>query len=368
MRVKRSGAYGQEGIPLSSQWGRDSNFQTGRKRGGGLLTAVALILALGVGFAAGFAGLRFLQPDTTAALEAAKSESSGIRAERDAALAELDAKQADQAAQAARIEELETTVRRQAAELDAMAGRLEESSNAASAASAARSDDDAAVRMLREERDRLEQEKLALEQRLAALEAERQQFEQQAKSERQRLDAELAGLRDEVVPGLNAERDRLRQQVSELEGAQGELEARLRAADEKQATDQATIAELQARLAEAERAVEALQAQLAQSGSQSAAADEAADPPAETLTEEQGGSVGGTGESNASAATPRDPQLVSNVLRVTPGLDDLSETGRRELSDRLAAGECVTDALGAVFERVPVVTLRNLIRSLNSDC
>ena len=48
MRVKRSGAYGQEGIPLSSQWGRDSNFQTGRKRGGGLLTAVALILALGV--------------------------------------------------------------------------------------------------------------------------------------------------------------------------------------------------------------------------------------------------------------------------------------------------------------------------------
>ena len=42
VRVKRSGAYGQEGIPLSSQWGRDSNFQTGRKRGGGLLTAMLI--------------------------------------------------------------------------------------------------------------------------------------------------------------------------------------------------------------------------------------------------------------------------------------------------------------------------------------
>jgi hypothetical protein len=55
-------------------------------------------------------------------------------------------------------------------------------------------------------------------------------------------------------------------------------------------------------------------------------------------------------------------------MQDTPGLDRLNDTQRDRLERTLVSGECVTNALGGVFKRVPVLALRNLMRDLDSDC
>jgi hypothetical protein len=65
---------------------------------------------------------------------------------------------------------------------------------------------------------------------------------------------------------------------------------------------------------------------------------------------------------------PRSAVLVSLAIDNTPGLDRLSSTQRSQLEETLVSGECVTNALGGIFKRVPVLALRNLMRDLDSDC
>lgn len=66
--------------------------------------------------------------------------------------------------------------------------------------------------------------------------------------------------------------------------------------------------------------------------------------------------------------TPRDGATVSALLDELPGLGGLDETERRRLQDELASGACVTDALETVFDKVPLIVMRNLMRELKSDC
>ena len=57
-----------------------------------------------------------------------------------------------------------------------------------------------------------------------------------------------------------------------------------------------------------------------------------------------------------------------DAMNDTPGLDRLTSGQHDQLERVLVSGECVTNALGGVFKRVPVLTLRNLMRDLDSDC
>lgn len=66
--------------------------------------------------------------------------------------------------------------------------------------------------------------------------------------------------------------------------------------------------------------------------------------------------------------SPRNAALVAEAMRDTPGLDRLTSVQRDQLERTLLSGECVTNALGNVFKRVPVLTLRNMMRDLDSDC
>ena len=61
-------------------------------------------------------------------------------------------------------------------------------------------------------------------------------------------------------------------------------------------------------------------------------------------------------------------QAVEAALRAAPGLDALSAADRQALKDALVSGACVTTALESVFDDVPILALRNLIRDLNSGC
>ena len=58
-------AQDRRGDTLASQWGRDSSFQSGSQRGGGVAGVIAVVLALAFGAAGGYAAAYFTQPDNT---------------------------------------------------------------------------------------------------------------------------------------------------------------------------------------------------------------------------------------------------------------------------------------------------------------
>lgn len=72
-------------------------------------------------------------------------------------------------------------------------------------------------------------------------------------------------------------------------------------------------------------------------------------------------------KSDAKVET-RDATLVENALSRAPGLKVLNASQRDTVREKLLGGACVTDALEQVFTRVPVLTLRSLIRDLDSPC
>jgi hypothetical protein len=113
------------------------------------------------------------------------------------------------------------------------------------------------------------------------------------------------------------------------------------------------------------------------------AVPEPADAPAETRkvpvpTEETVsvaapavGDINPEREAEATANEPvgsRQPETVEIALNSARGLETLNDEQRDALKQRLVQGECLADALGSVFVRVPILTMRDLVRQLNGTC
>lgn len=345
---------------MANQWGRDSGFQSGGKKGRGGLIAIAMMLCLMIGAAGGYAAMRFLQPDNGAVTEDASGESEKLN--EALAVAQQDATEAriKQAESSAQVEDLTAQMTRQAAELDAMVEKL-----AASSSEAAISQVDAAtLETLTRKRDALLEASQTLKANLATLEAEREAEKQSASAIEKPLTSELARLQNEVLPQLTAERDQLQRKTLMMLADQENLKASAKAAAEMHASDTERIAELEARLADAEQELAASQ-EVLDGLSLEQRADEAQESVADGV-ETDAAKLPDTLERPAREA--RDPAAVAQALRTAPGLETLSATELQTLTDSLVAGECVTTALKSVFDRVPILTLRNLIRDLNSDC
>jgi hypothetical protein len=67
-------------------------------------------------------------------------------------------------------------------------------------------------------------------------------------------------------------------------------------------------------------------------------------------------------------ASPRSSQAVELAFAEVKALAALPASGRRDLKDRLVAGECLATALKAVADPVPVLLMRDLVRQLDSEC
>jgi hypothetical protein len=67
-------------------------------------------------------------------------------------------------------------------------------------------------------------------------------------------------------------------------------------------------------------------------------------------------------------ARSRQPEKVELALNSSRGLDTLSAEQRDMLMQKLVGGECLADALGSVFTRVPILTMRDLVRQLEGAC
>lgn len=289
--------------------------------------------------------MHFIQPDSGAATEDTSNEVAKLNealAKAQQGASDARAKQAESSAQ---VEDLQAQLSRQAAELDAMVEELATSSSEARISEV----DTAALEALSRVRDALLEENQALKANLATLKAERETERQSASAAKKQL---------------TAERDQLQRKTLMMLADQENLKARAKAAAETHASDTARIAELEARLGTAEQELAASQEVLdalklekradkapqTEAGGVAVEAAEQLDPP------------------ENSTLIERKPDAVAQALRTAPGLETLSASDRQRLAETLVAGECVTTALKSVFERVPIVTLRNLIRDLNSDC
>jgi len=290
-----------------------------------------MILSLALGVAGGYGAFRFTQADISV-------DASG----------------------AAQTDELEAKIARQAAELDAMAQNLAAVSDKAEMTATTIS----TAENLTRERDALVAENETLKQNVAALKAGIDAITQDANVAEARVADELARLQNEVVPDLTTERDQLKRKTLMMLADQENLKARAKAAADSQAADAKRIAELESRVANTEGELAASQEVLNRL-SLERRSSEAPQIVAEDV-EVDAAKLQDPLENSALDA--RDPDAVAAALRTAPGLETLSDTDRQKLTDTLVAGECVTTALKSVFDRVPILTLRNLIRDLNSDC
>lgn len=182
---------------------------------------------------------------------------------------------------------------------------------------------------------------------------------------------------------LAAEKLALNTQITSLrsavERAMADAAAARKALEQKQAEAQRTTAfksALEARdarietleqsLGEARRKVAALEKQLADAAAAAAVAKDSGEKTADTPLSTD---LPSTAEAKpAGVLTPRDSLLVENVIGATRGLGFLDEEKTQRLKDKLIAGACVTDALESVFDKVPLVLMRNLMRDFKSDC
>ncbi|SMC67795.1 hypothetical protein SAMN05880593_104204 [Rhizobium sp. RU36D] len=358
---------------MANQWGRDSQLPSNRGAGG---TIIAVLVALSLGAAASYGYMRFAQPDQSAQVSeltaendllqqslheaqtkleqnaASLAEAEKARTAAENAVRQREAAEADGNSEVA---ELQKRLAEQAKELDRLTEQLAAASN---------SDATASAQEMTAQNQQLTAKLQQVQAQVRSVEAERDRLEKELAASRQDGQAsaaatgrELDELRQSVVPQLRAEIERLQQQAKALNAEKSQLQAGLETLQAQANADRAARAQLDDELRVARARVAELERQLAAQTADIQAATPA--PQNETPAEKP---------ATPSARSPRDPSEVDNALRRAPGLTTLSSDQETRLRSALVDGACVTDALDAAFDRVPVITLRNLIRDLNSDC
>jgi predicted nucleic acid-binding Zn-ribbon protein len=190
-----------------------------------------------------------------------------------------------------------------------------------------------------------------------------------ARTEAQKLGADKLALNKQIT-GLKAA---LQRAMADTVAAQKALEQKIAEAEKKPATSKsaldlardAQIQTLEQSLGEERQKVTALQKRLED---QAAAADRmTAQTPSDmpvidkTISETSQPAPG-------IGLLPRDRQMVDSIIGTTRGVGFLDDEKKQRLKDQLASGACVTDALESVFDKVPLILMRNLMRDFKSDC
>lgn len=200
----------------------------------------------------------------------------------------------------------------------------------------------------------------------ASLDEARSNLEDAAQERDRARNAEVDSMQQARKTGLT-----VKTLTAELDKAKTEAAEQTRAADEARQA----FARINNDLDAARQAQQRLQTELANVSaerdalSQQASSETVYDNPAgeQPAAGEQPGTVD-TPATPKETVTPRPADTVERVLERTPGLAGLSNDKRDDLKRQLVAGACVATALEDAFGRVPLVTLRNMIRDLQSGC
>ncbi|MDO9415446.1 hypothetical protein [Pararhizobium sp.] len=337
---------------------------TGSSSAGPVLAAVACLL-LGAGGAFGY--LTLTRPDLRPEVETLTSQLTGVTTERDKLVKDIAAFRANSGSWA---EELEKELAQLKLEelpklnrlLDSRDTALEEMNGKLKDAETSRTEAEAEATKLRSEVETIrsteipkitEEAKQAESASAAREEALKKQSADTLAAAVKAADDARAGLEAQLTTATTRAADLEKRLASALQGASGAdiaagLQTELKAATDKAATLEKQVASLTVEL----------QAAKAAAISQVSQPNE---KPAEKLTEQP---VKSRSPSNAVRASA----VVEDALDRTVGLQGLAQADRQVLHDKLVAGECVVPALDAVFDRVPPLVLRNLMRDLRSDC
>lgn len=317
----------------------------------GLIVAVLASLVVGAG--GGYGAMRLSGQDDTQALQQASAEKADLQQQLDQAKAEL----ADLSASASNGNSTVTDLQDRLAERTRELDRLSESLSAASAAQQKESDaHQKRLAALATERRDLQatlaaQEKAltsaetrtaVLEQRVAELST---QLKQSDGADRQ----ELIRLTEIELPRLRERLARTEEQAATLEQALAESRLQAERAVRQRETLQTANADLQNQLTAADKRMASLERQLA--AARDGADEPGREPPPVPVDRKR-----------------RQEKTVVAAMENTPGLERLSKPDYDRLKTALISGQCVTAGLEAVFDRVPVITLRNLMRDLKSKC
>ncbi|ATN34328.1 hypothetical protein ACO34A_10990 [Rhizobium sp. ACO-34A] len=355
------------GDVVSNQWGRDS--QSVSARGASSASAVlALVLGLALGGGAGYGYLRYMSGDTAvrlATVEQRNSELAGeladTRQKLGQALAAPQKGEAGIGSAEGEAAELQKKLDLQRSELDAMAEEVARISDAL------QTEKDRSNRLSQElegERNKVRSQATAIAEAeknatASRAEADAAIADLQARMAAQQGDGqrEADRLRGEEIPRLNRQITELADKVAANEADVAKFQSQRQSLEKALDGARGDVVGLQAAL-ETERqknaALTAEMERLERDAVSPSAAEEPQSPAA--------------AEKPSTDETARDAALVDKVLAGTPGIDRLTSGNRQHLRDMLVSGQCVTTGLREVFPNVPVVTLRNLMRDLKSDC
>ncbi|PZU86873.1 MAG: hypothetical protein DI528_08600 [Shinella sp.] len=356
------------GDVVSNQWGRDS--QSVSARGASSASAVlALVLGLALGGGAGYGYLRYMSGDTAvrlATVEQRNSELAGeladTRQKLGQALAAQQKGEAGIGSAEGEAAELQKKLDLQRSELDAMAEEVARISDAL------QSEKDRSNRLSQEldgERNKVRSQATAIAEAEKNATASRAEADAAIADLQARMAAqqgngqrEVDRLRGEEIPRLNRQIAELADKVAANEADAAKFQSQRQSLEKALEGARADVVGLKASL-ETERqknaALTADMQRLERDAVSPSAATESQSSPAAT-------------EKPSTEEAARDAALVYKVLAGTPGIDRLTSENRQRLRDMLVSGQCVTTGLRAVFPSVPVVTLRNLMRDLKSEC
>lgn len=343
---------------MNNQWGRSGNGPAASSGVGGILFASVVCLALGA--AGGYTAFRMMDDAVPQSeLDARDTRIADLARELDARIAQVE----DSTRKAQALTEEKGKLERQ---LDALRKDANASDSDVATIAAER------TKLAQEVVPALEEKILLLGQRAADAQAMQKKAEEAVKDRERRLSLQadkIAGLektctqqaaaRGIEAETLKAETAGLREELDKVRKAEEVLRAKnLPALEGEIDRKDKEIAALGERIKALTGQVEALSA-----ASCMALPKEPNDNGRKAVPEKDA-----SGEAPILAVNPRNGALVIEAMRETPGLDALTSVQRDQLERSLAAGECVTSALGGVFRRIPVLALRNLMRDLDSDC
>ncbi|WP_275782539.1 hypothetical protein [Pararhizobium gei] len=352
---------------MTNQWGRNNQVTRGGSSGFGIVLPAFLCLAL-IGSGGYFWYIRqSLQTEISALgsrTQALSAELARVTAEREKAVGDLESFRKNSGNWAGELEKdyanltlneipkLNRLLDKRDADISVLEKRLAVEQKAAESAATG----------FRETID-------GLSQQLSTAKKESADAVQQA-SDRTRAMEQLAAQASKLTTEAASLRSALERAQADTVSARKALESRTAEQEKKPPTfksalDLARDSQIQAlerSLSEERRKTAALEKELARRPA-------SADPvDGETSGEAKAKVPQNTVETSNAAVKPRDSALVETIVSGTRGLGLLDEASTERLKDELVAGACVTDALETVFDKVPLVLMRNLMRDFKSDC
>ncbi|WP_426130309.1 hypothetical protein [Pararhizobium sp. PWRC1-1] len=344
---------------MSNQWGRDQQVTRGRSSSGLLLPAVLCLALIGAGGYFWFAR-QAMQTDIAALTSETASltaELAKVTGEKDKATSDLVKFKKNSGNWAEELEKdyaelklnevpkLTRLLDKRDADISALEKLLSTEKSAAKSAA-----DDFTATIAR------------LNDQLSMAKAD----SADARTQAQNLGTEKLTLNKQIA-SLKAALERA---TADTVAAQKALEQKVTEAGKKPPTFKSAldlardvqITTLEQSLSEERGKVEALQKQLKDQAQ--AAARIAPETQSDTAVIDKPVSETGPG----AGLLPRDRLMVDKIIGKTRGVGFLDDEKKQRLKDQLASGACVTDALESVFDKVPLILMRNLMRDFKSDC